>query len=123
MAISKTAVVILAATTSTAGTTTKASPSVTGGSVDVRSYYGGELTFKITNGTAPGSACVVVFQASHDGTNWYDYQLVTGTVTTSDVVSGSILLDRGVMYVRAIAYGNTTNNVTVEAHLQAITGV
>jgi hypothetical protein len=123
MAITKTAVAVLASTSSAAGTTTKASPSVTGSTIDCRAYYGGELTWKITNGTAPGLALSLTFQASHDGTNWYDYFTSGGDTTASSVNSGSIILDRGVMYLRAIAYGNTTNAVTVEASLQAVTAL
>lgn len=123
MAITKSAVTVLASTSVSAGST-KASPGATGSSIDCRSYYGGELTYKITNGgSAPGVALSLTFQSSHDGTNWYDYQTVAGDTTASSVNSGSIFLDQGVMYVRAIAYGNTTNSVTVEANLQAITAV
>lgn len=123
MAIAKSAVTVLASQSVAAGSS-KASPNVTGSSVDCRSYYGGELTWKITNGaSAPGVAGAVTFQASHDGTNWYDYYTVGGDTTASSVNSGSVPLDRGVMYIRAIAYGNTTNAVTAEAQLQAVTGL
>jgi hypothetical protein len=123
MAIAKTAVAVLIAASSTAGST-KASPGATGAAVDCRTYYGGELTYKITNGaSAPGAPCVLTFQVSHDGFNWYDYMTVAGDTVASSVITGSILLDRGVMYVRGIAYGNTTNAVTVDATLQAVTGL
>ena len=124
MAISKTAVSVLASTASSAGTTTKTSPSITGSAVSCTSYYGGELTYKITNGTAPGTALQGIFQASHDATNWYDYSnTFAGDLVTSSVNSGSVLLDRGVMYIRVIVWGNTTNAVTIEANLQAVTGI
>lgn len=125
MAITKTAVVVLASVSVPAGGT-KASPNAAGigAAIDCRTYYGGELTYKITNGgSAPGVALSVTFQASHDGTNWYDYQTVGGDTVASSINSGSILLDRGVMYLREIAYGNTTNAVTAESQLQAITAV
>jgi hypothetical protein len=123
MAIAKSAVAVLASQSVAAGST-KAAPAVTGAAVDCRANYGGELTWKITNGaSAPGASGIITFQASHDGTNWFDYHTVGGDTVASSVNSGSALLDRGVMYLRAIAYGNTTNPVTVEAQLQAVTGL
>jgi hypothetical protein len=123
MALTKTAVAVLASTSVAAGST-KASPGATGSSINCSTYYGGELTYKITNGaSAPTVPATVMFQSSHNGTNWYDYQVMAGDNVASSVVSGSLLLDSGVMYIRLIAYGNTTNAVTVEANLQAVTGL
>lgn len=123
MAIAKTSVVLLASASVAAGTT-KAAP-VAGGAIDCNNYYGGELTYKITNGAnAPTAPCAVTFQISHNGLgDWYDYQTAGGDTIANSVNSGSILLESGVMFVRAIAYGNTLNAVTVEAHLQAKTAV
>lgn len=125
MALTKAAVTVLASVSVPAGGT-KASPNAAGigAAVDTRAYYGGELTYKITNGaSAPGVALSLTFQASHDGSNWYDYFTVAGDTTANSINSGSIQLDRGVMYVRPIAYGNTTNAVTVESYLQAVTAL
>ena len=125
MAITKSAVTVLASVSVPAGGT-KNSPQAAGigATIDCRSYYGGELTYKITNGaSAPGVAMSVTFQASHDGTAWYDYYTAAGDTTASSINSNSVLLDRGVMYLRVIAYANTTNAVTVESVLQAITAV
>lgn len=123
MALSKASVPVLASTSGAAGST-KASPGATGSAIDCRAYYGGELGFTITNGgSAPGVAGTLLFQASPDGTTWYDYQSFGGDTTASSVTTGSIILDRGVMYVRAIGYGNTTNAVTYAANLQAVTGL
>jgi hypothetical protein len=123
MAITKSAVAVLASTSVAAGSS-KTAPGATGSAIDCRTYYGGELTWKITNGaSAPGAALSLTFQASHDGTNWYDYYTVGGDTTASSINSGSIQLDRGVMYLRPIAYGNTTNSVTVESNLQAVTAL
>jgi len=123
MTIAKSSVEVLASTSVAAGSS-KASPDVTGSAIDCRAYYGGEITWKITNGSsAPGAAGAITIQDSPDGTNWYDYQTVGGDTTASSVTSGSIRLDDGVMYLRAIAYGNTTNAVTVEVNLQAVTGL
>lgn len=124
MAIAKSSKTIIAAGTSCAAGGTKASPSVTGTSWDCTTYYGGELNYRITNGgSAPTAACTITFQVSPDNSTWYDYFSVAGDAAASSTYSGSVILDRGVMYVRAIAYGNATNAVTVEAVLQAVTGV
>lgn len=124
MALTKAAVTVLASTSNATYSTTKASPGIAGSSIDCRTYYGGELTWKITNGaSAPGVALSLTFQVSHDGTNWYDYYPVSGDVTASSTNSGSMQLDRGVMYLRAIAYAYTTSPVTVEAYLQAVTAL
>lgn len=116
-------VIIAAGTVSTAGTTTKTAPSVTGTAIDCTTYYGGELAYRITNGTAPTVACTLVFQVSSDNSVWYDYYTVAGDMTANSSYSGAVSLDVGVMWVRAIAFGNVTNNVTVEAALQAVTGI
>lgn len=120
MAISKQTVTVLAATSVPAGTTL-ASP--VSGASDVRTFAGGEWTYKISNGTgAPNLPATLVLQISHDGTNWYDYFTITGSAAANVVISGSVNLGRGVMYPRAIAYGNTTNSVTVESFIQAVVG-
>jgi hypothetical protein len=125
MALTKTAVTVLASTSVAAGTL-KTAP-VAGSTINLTQSgtpaYGGELTYKITNGTAPGVALSLTFQVSQDGTNWYDYYTIAGDTTVSSINSGAVQLDRGVMYLRAIAYGNTTNAVTVESYLQAVTAL
>jgi len=123
MTIAKSAVEVLASQSVAAGSS-KTSPGATGSSVDCSAYYGGEITWKVTNGSsAPGAPGAITIQDSPDGTNWCDYHTVGGDTTASSVTSGSIRLDDGVMYLRAIAYGNTTNAVTVEVKLQAVTGL
>lgn len=121
MAINKQPVTILAPTSVLAGTTA-ASP-VAGPAVDVRAFAGGEWAYKISNGTsAPTVPCTLVLQTSHDGLNWYNYFMVGGATGASGVSSGSVAMSAGVMYTRMIAYGNTTNAVTVESYLQAKVG-
>lgn len=124
MPLSKASVVVLAATSGAAGST-KAAPGVTGGWIDCRAYYGGELGYSITNGpSAPGVAGTLLFQASPDnGTTVFDYSVAAGDVVASGITTGSVILDRGVMYLRAIGYGNTTNSVMFAANLQAVTGL
>ena len=120
MPITKTAINLLPAGTAVAAGTLKATP-VAGPVIDVRAYSGGELTYRITNTTAPGGAPTAMFQNSPDGTNWFDYQPGSGDTTASSVNTGSFTLTRGAMYLRVISYGNTTSGVTAEAWLQAVT--
>jgi hypothetical protein len=124
MALSKASIPILAPTLGAAGST-KAAPGALGAWIDVRACYGGELGYSITNGSsAPGMAGTLLFQVSPDnGATVFDYQVVGGDTVPSNSATGSIILDRGVMYVRAIGYGNTANGVTYAANLQAVTGL
>jgi hypothetical protein len=122
MAIAKSSQTILVSISVPAGSS-KASPGASG-ALDARSYYGGALTYKLTNNaSAPGVAPIITFQSSPDNTNWFDYYTVGGDTVASSINSGTLTLDRGVMYIRVIVYGNTTNAITAEAGLQAITAV
>ena len=122
MPITKQSVTILALNSVPAGLT-KASPNESA-VVNCSAYYGGELTFRILNGaSAPTVPCTITFQVSHDGTKWFDYYTVAGDSTANSDSTGAIILDRGIMYLKLIAYGNTVNAVQVEAYLQAVTGV
>lgn len=121
---SKIAAIAYAATNAAAGTT-KAAPGVNSGWIDMTGKYGGDLSYRIVNGAAaPGVAPTVTVQASPDnGVTFYDYATVGGDVTVSSDNSGTIWLDQGLMYVRVIGYGNTTNAVGIGADIQAITAV
>lgn len=122
MPISKSAVAVLASTSVPPGTT-RTSP-VAGSAVDCRAHYGGLLTYAIANGaSAPGVAVSLTFQVSSDGATWRDLWTVGGDIVANSQNSGSIDLPRAAMYLRPIAYGNTTNAVTVAAELQAVTGL
>ena len=121
MAITKQSVTILAAT-SVAAAVVPAAP-VAGSAVNVQAYAGGEWGYKITNGaSAPGAACTIVLQTSHDGTDWVDTFTTSGNTLSSGVLSGSIPMSPGVMFARVIGYGNTTNAVTISSYLQARVG-
>jgi hypothetical protein len=110
--------------TSVPAGTVKGSPIISS-VVDARTGYGGELVYRITNGGALGAACTIMFQTSPDGTNWFDYY----PVSSSDLLSGtvtqgpSVTMSRGGMYLRAIAYGNTTSACTVEGGIEQLTGL
>lgn len=116
---------LIAAATSVPAGTTKASP--VGGilQVNANSTYGGELVYRIVNGGTLGAACTIMFQVSPDGANWFDFfpvssfDLSNGTITQGP----SVTLSRGPMFVRAIAYGNTTSACTIEAGVMMVTGL
>lgn len=130
MALAKTAVTILPSTVSNTYSTTKGTPAVVGSAINCTTYYGGEITWKITNNASgPGTPMTLTVQVSQDGANWFDYMTVAGDTanyvssTGAGVNTGSFILDRGVMYVRAIAYAHTATPVTVEVQLQAVTSL
>lgn len=121
MAVSKQYFECLPAGTSVPAGTAKAAP-VVGQTIDARTFLGGELVYRIANSGAVGAPCTIMFQTSPDGLNWFDYM----PVSSSDLLSGtvtqgpSVPLGRGAMYVRAIAYNNTTSACTVEAGAQML---
>jgi len=98
-----------------------------GGAVvtDVSTGYGGMLNWRINNGGALAAPCIIQFQDSPDGVNWFDYEiayssdLLSGTVTQGP----SIPLRIGVKHLKAIAYGNTTSGCTVEAWVTNVTAL
>jgi hypothetical protein len=124
MAATKAAAALFAAGTNVPAGTTKAAP-VIGNTIDCRAGYGGLIDWRITNGGALGVVCTIMFQTSLDGSNWFDYQPVSsGDLLSATVTQGpSIFLTRAAMYVRPIAYGNTTSACTVEAVLEQVTGL
>lgn len=126
MAITKSKIAAIAyVANNAAANTTKASPGVNSGWIDLTNKYGGDLSWRIVNGaSAPGVAPTLTVQASPDnGTTFYDYATVGGDVTASSDNSGTLWLDQGLMYVRVIGYGNTTNAVSIGADIAAITAV
>lgn len=124
MALAKTSVQVLAATSNATYSSTKTSPGITSGTIDCTSYYDGDLSWKITNGTAPNTALIMTVQVSPDaGTTWYDYYTTAGDVTASSQFSGTIKIDRAVKTLRVIAYAYSVNPVTVQADLTATTSL
>lgn len=118
MATTKEAFVLIASTSVAAGTA-KSAPVGGAAVVDTRTFLGGQLLARITNNAALGAACTVEFQVSPDGTNWFYHSSVSSSNLLSGTISeAAIPYEQGNMYVRAIAYGNTTGNCQVEAHLK-----
>ncbi len=121
---SKAALTIFPANTAVPAGTTKAQP-VIGNVLDTHAGYGGMLDWRITNSGALGAPCVIMFQNSPDGTNWFDMEAAYSENLTANTVSQgpSIPLRIGPMYMRAIAYGNTTSGCLVEAYLEHVTSL
>jgi hypothetical protein len=112
------------ATATTVPTNTLESAPVISPTIDVSTSYGGELTYRIVNSGALGSPGILMFQASQNGSDWYDYQPVASKDNFSGTVtSGTISLVRPAMLLRAVAFGNTTNAVTVQAGVMLLTGL
>lgn len=115
MALTKTLTAIQASTTPAAGATT------TGSSINLTAGYGGELVWKITNGSAPTSTPSVEIQVSPDGTAWYRLFLVSGDLTASSVNSGAYPIGVGTMFLRSLVTSGATNGSTMIVTLEQIT--
>lgn len=125
MTISKAKVpVITYAAGNCAAGSTKASPGVNSGWIDMTAKDGSDLHWRIVNSSsAPGVAPTLTVQTSPDnGATVYDYATVGGDTTASSDNSNTIWLDRGLMYVRVIGYGNTTNAVGIGVDISAVAG-
>lgn len=132
MARTSAQVVLLDATVAAASSGTKGSPGAVtaGGFYDNTANYNSPLGIVITNGaTAPGTPLTVVVQVADTNAGpWSDYFPITGDTaaynasTQAGVTSVTIELGK-VRFVRAIAYGNTSQSVQVTARLHAVTGL
>lgn len=110
---------LIAANTTVGAGTARTTPAGGALVVDTRTFLSGLLLARITNGGSLGVACTVEFQVSPDGVNWFTHSLVSSSnLLVATVTEGCISYEQGNMYVRAIAYGNTTSACTVEAWLQ-----
>lgn len=115
---------IAAATSNTAGSTTR-------GTVDLRTASGGVLTIKLTNGgtgpTVQASANVLIAHntgstptAGSAGADWKTIWSFGGGTTASAVTEQSIAVDAGVMHLEVEVTGNTGQTVTCEAFLSEL---
>jgi hypothetical protein len=130
MARTTTPIVLLDTTLAAAGSGTKSAP----GAATVTPYdnsknYVSALTMYIENDTlAPGTPLTLAIQVTDDlAKPWVDYDILTGTTAAPDANAlhksmKTITLER-VLFVRAIAYGNTSQPVKVRAVLHAVTGL
>lgn len=109
-----------ASTTILASQSVGAAATVTGTGINLTALYGGQVEWKITNGTAPTTVPTVEVQASDDNTNWYRMFLVAGDLVASSVNSGTYPCPVAVMYMRAIFIGGATNGSTMACMLEAI---
>jgi hypothetical protein len=126
MAILKSVVTLFALTAVTAGTTTKASPPANGigAAQGVDGITAGSTVgMRIKNGaTGPGAAGAMTLQQSpNGGTSWFDVHTMGGTTTANDDLTMTVSVPRGVKSLRVLCYGHTTNDVSYEAILTAVT--
>lgn len=119
MPATKEAFALIGANTSVAAGTARTAPAGGAPVVDTRTFLSGLLLARISNGGSLGAACTIEFQVSPDGTNWFTHSLVSSSnLLAGTLTEGCISYEQGNMYVRAIAYGNTTSICTVEAWLK-----
>lgn len=118
MAASKTKRSILASTSNTAGSTTNSTES------DQSAAYGCAVVGKITNGgTGPTVACDMVVYVGGATGEKFEYSRQTATVTASAVAVFVVPLPAWAMFVNVTFTGNTGQTVTVEAHIEELTGI
>lgn len=96
---------------------TKAIPAANGAGawIDVRGLNGGQLAWSVKNGSsAPGVQGQFTLQVADDanGTNATDLWTGGGDTVANSENTGLIDLPATASFVRALNYGNTTNNVT-----------
>lgn len=118
---------ISAATSNGAGSTTR-------GTIDLRTAFGGILTYKITNGgTGPTVQAVANVLISHNsgatptaasaGTDWKTvYQVGNGTAANT-IGEWNYNVPTGVMHLEVEVTGNTGQAVTCEAFVSEFTSV
>lgn len=118
---------IAAATSNAAGSTTR-------GTVDLRTAFGGVLTYKITNGgTGPTVQAVANILIAHNagatptaasaGTDWKTVCQVGNGTTANAIGEWSYDVPAGIMHLEVEITGNTGQAVTCEALLSEFTSV
>jgi hypothetical protein len=123
MSATKSPSLLFPAGTNVPAGTTRASP-VIGNVIDLSIGYGGVAHAKITNGASPPTAGgTIEIQASPDNVLWTFYDQMLGDSAAGSGGTASIPVDKGVKYLRAIAFGNTVNAVTVDGQFTHVTGL
>lgn len=108
MALTKTTIVVLNSITLVPATPQSASVTL-----DVASV-GGSIYLIITNGaTGPTIPARVLVEASDDGSTWYYYATIFGSVANNGIVSAVIPFTEGILRLKLTATDNTGQNVTV----------
>ncbi len=118
---------ISAATSNGAGSTTR-------GTVDLRTAFGGVLTYKITNGgtgpTVQAEARILIAHntgatptAASAGTDWKTVYVVSNGTTANAIGEWNYNIPAGVMHLEVEVTGNTGQAVTCEAFVSEFTSV
>jgi len=116
-----------------AAATSNAAAGTTRGTLDLRTAFGGLLTIKIANGTAPtlqAEARVLVAHnsgstptAASAGADWKTVYTVGNGIVLNTVGEWNIPIDQSVMHVEVEITGNTGQAVTCEAYLSELTSI
>lgn len=123
-----------AARTIIAAATSNAAGSVTRGTLDLRTAFGGLLTIKLTNGgtgpTLQAEARVLVAHtsgatptAASAGADWKTIYVVGNGVTASNIGEWAIAIDQAVMHVEVEIAANTGQAVVCEAYMSELSNV
>lgn len=119
----------------TSSTQTAGTGNFTRGRLDCTSVDGGILTFRITNGaTGPAAGCDARVLVAHKDsampaaasegtadTDWKQVYVINGGTTNSATTRGVYRFGPEVAYLEIEFNGNTSQNVTVEAHATTFT--
>lgn len=93
-------------------------PAGVGATVGPFTDYADSFVYRIINGaTAPGAPVVIVFYGVSSG-RLYEIDRVTGNSVIDSTFSGAIPCPPGFGQFTAKAFGNTSQNVTVEVYLE-----
>ena len=108
-----------------AQTLTAGAGNTTSASEDVRTNYGGTVTLSLTNGaTGPTVPAFIRLEISYDNSAWYNWTGdLTAGVANSTTYTWTFAKPIGTMYVRAVAGGNTGQDVTANAVLSEVTAL
>lgn len=115
-------------------TQSNAAAGTTRGTLDLRTAFGGLLTFKITNGsTGPSVQCTCNILVAHNsgsspsaasaGSDWKTLSSFGGGTANNGITEVSVPIDPAVMHLEVEFTGNTGQAVTVEAFLSELTSV
>jgi len=118
MAITKSAALLLAATSVPVG---NAQPTLT---LDLSTALGAAVTAQVQNGaTAPTIPCTAVVNVSPDGSSWVQWQQASAGSLANQLYPFGWEIPPGIMYVQVVFLGHTAQPVTVSAQAQTLASI